>query len=137
MDIGVGDWLVVFPSAQRVFVDVVLKTGALLIRPRYIDELKVLATIERVKLGVKSPRGIEKLASSYVVVGIQRNEESVMKSAMGLFEYAYGALRLVAVDNKDLAERDGNEIIAFFEAPLTGKSQGIRIQIFEPVGKSK
>mgnify|MGYP006269896557 CR=1 FL=1 len=133
---SVGNWLITLPCAERTLVDVVLKTGALLIRPRYIEELKGLGTVQRVKLAVKSPRGIEKLASSYVVVEIQ-HEESVIKSTIGLFEYAYGALRLVATDNKELAERNGNEIVAFFEAPLTGKSQGVQIQIFEPVGKPK
>lgn len=133
---NVGDWLVTFPSAERTLIDVVLKTGALLIRPRYIDELKALASVQRVKFGVRSPRGVEKLASSYVVVEVQR-EGTAVKSATGLFEYAYGALRLVALDNKDLADRDGNEIVAFFEAPLTETSQGVRIQIFESAGKSK
>jgi hypothetical protein len=136
MDMNVGDWLVSFPSAERALIDVVLKTGALLIRPRFIDELKALAIVQRVKLGVRSPRGMEKLPSSYVVVEVQR-EGTGAKSATGLFEYAYGALRLVAIDNRELAGRNGNEIIAFFEAPLTETLQGVRIQIFEPVGKSK
>lgn len=131
-----GDWLLTFPSAERALTDVTLKTGALLIRPRYIDELKALGNVQRVKLGVRSPRGVEKLASSYVVVEVQR-EGNALNSAMGLFEYAYGALRLVAIDNKDLAERDGNGIVAFFEAPLTETLQGVRVQIFEPAGKSK
>ncbi len=133
---NVDVWLVSFPSAQRVLIDVVLKTGALLLRPRYVEELKAMASVQRVKFGVRSPRGVEKLASSYVVVEIQR-EETPVKSATGLFEYAYGALRLIAVDNKDLAERDGNEIIAFFEAPLTQSSHGFRVQVFESAGKSR
>jgi len=133
---NVGDWLVTFPSAERALIDVVLKTGSLLIRPRFIEELKALAIVQRVKLGVRSPRGVEKLPSSYVVVEVQR-EGTGAQSTTGLFEYAYGALRLVAIDNRDLADRNGNEIIAFFEAPLTQTLQGIRIQIFEPVSKSK
>ena len=133
---NVSDWLVTFPSAERALIDVVLKTGALLIRPRFIDELKAVAIVQRVKFGVRSPRGVEKLASSYVVVEVQR-EGNGATSATGLFEYAYGALRLVAIDNRDLASRNGDEIIAFFEAPLTQTLQGVRIQIFEPAGKSK
>jgi hypothetical protein len=136
MGMNVGDWLVIFPSASRAFIDVVLKTGALVIRPHFIDELKALASVQRVQFGVRSPRGVNKLPSSYVVVEIQ-DEGTEAKCVTGLFEYGYGGLRLVATDNEDLAGRTGNDIIGFFEAPLTKTSQGVAVRVFEPMPKSK
>lgn len=133
---NVGDWLIAFPSAQRVLIDVVLKTGALLLRPQYLEKLKGVASVQRVRFGVRSPRGVEKLASNYVVVEIQ-HEGTAVRSITGLFEYAYGALRLVAIDDKDLAEQAGNEIVAFFEAPLMESSRGFQIEVFESAGKSR
>lgn len=133
---NVSDWLIIFPSARRTLIDVVLKTGALLIRPRFIDELKALASVQRVQFGVRSPRGVDKLPSSYVVVEVQR-EGTIAKCVTGLFEYGYGGLRLVATDDEELAGRDGTQIVGFFETPLTKTSQGVTIRVLEPEPKSK
>ena len=100
-----------------------------MIRPRYINELRTISQIQKVPFEVKSPEGINKLASSFFVVELTK-QENQMPSVIGLFEYAYGAIRLVALDNEDLMAKSGDDIIAFFEAPLQHKT-GITVRVYE------
>lgn len=51
----------------------------------------------------------------------------------GLLEYAYGALRLAAVDDEELASRDGATIVAFFEALLSKDRQETKVELIEPI----
>ena len=124
-----GEWRLTIKAAERVLTDVLDKTGALMIRPRYINQLKDISQTEKVKFKVKSPEGMNKLPSSFVVVEMDYSDNQV-KQVTGLFEYAYGAVRLVAVDNEKLAEGSGDEIVAFFEAPLQKKT-GTNIRVYE------
>lgn len=125
----VGEWRLTIKTSERVLTDVLDKTGALMIRPRYINQLKDISQTQKVKFKVKSPEGVNKLPSSYVVVEMDYSDNQV-KQVTGLFEYAYGALRLVAVDNEKLAEESGDEIVAFFEAPLQKKTR-TNIRVYE------
>lgn len=88
-----------------------------MIRPRYINELKVISKIYKVTFQVTSPEGMNKLPSSYFVVELI-NPDNQIPLVTGLFEYAYGAIRLVALDNEELTTKSGDDMIAFFEAPL-------------------
>lgn len=124
-----GEWRLTIKASERVLTDVLDKTGALMIRPRYINQLKDISQTQRVKFKVKSPEGVTKLPSSFVVVEMDYSDNQV-KQVTGLFEYAYGAIRLVAVDNEKLAEGSGDEIVAFFEAPLQKKT-GTNIRVYE------
>ncbi len=124
-----GEWRLTIKTSERVLTDVLDKTGALMIRPRYINQLKDISQTQKVKFKVKSPEGVNKLPSSYVVVEMDYSDNQV-KQVTGLFEYAYGALRLVAVDNEKLAEESGDEIVAFFEAPLQKKTR-TNIRVYE------
>ena len=88
-----------------------------MIRPRFINELKTISQIRKVQFQIISPEGINKLPSSYFIVELVKHDNS-MQSTTGLFEYAYGAIRLVALDNEELAKKGGDDIITFFESPL-------------------
>lgn len=125
-----SEWLVTFRSSKRVLIDTLLKTGSLLIRPRFIDHLKNSAQYQRVKFSVQNPEGASKLSSSYVLVEVMQIGKNG-NSVMGLFEYAYGALRIVAVDDMELASKDGDDIIAFFERVAQDDSLGNSIKIIE------
>jgi len=125
----VGEWRLTIKASERVLTDVLDKTGALMIRPMYINQLKDISQTQKVKFKVKSPEGVNKLPSSFVVVEMDYSDNQV-KQVTGLFEYAYGAIRLVAVDNEKLAEGSGDEIVAFFEAPLQKKT-GTNIRVYE------
>lgn len=122
-------WRITLNSKERVLSDVLDKTGALMIRPRYINELKTISQTHKVQLQVQSPEGINKLPSSFVVVEFT-NPENQMPSVMGLFEYAYGAIRLVGLDNDELMTKSGDDMIAFFEAPLQQKTAFI-VRVYE------
>lgn len=122
-------WRITLNSKERVLSDVLDKTGALMIRPRYINELKTISQTHKVQLQVQSPEGINKLPSSFVVVEFT-NPENQMPSVIGLFEYAYGAIRLVALDNDELMTKSGDDMIAFFEAPLQQKTR-FTVRVFE------
>ncbi len=122
-------WRVTLQAKEHVLHDVLNKTGALMIRPRYINELRAISQIHRVPFQVKSPEGINKLPSSYFVVELI-SPDNQMPPVTGLFEYSYGAIRLVALDNEGLTKRSGDEMVAFFEAPLQQKT-GITIRIYE------
>jgi hypothetical protein len=100
-----------------VLRDILQKTGSKVIRPRCLKELKGISTTHRVKFQVQSPEGINKLPSSFFIVKLLIPENN-NRSVTGLFEYAYGAIRIVAIDDEELANREGDVIIAFFEAPL-------------------
>jgi hypothetical protein len=89
----------------------------MLIRPRFINELKGISKTHRVNFQIQSPEGVNKLPSSFFVVKLFHSENATRR-VTGLFEYAYGAIRIVAIDDEELAKRDGDAIIAFFEAPL-------------------
>lgn len=122
-------WRVKLKSKEHLLGDVLDKTGALMIRPRYINELRTISQTQKVSFKVKSPEGINKLPSSYFIVELTK-QENQMPSVIGLFEYAYGAIRLVALDNDDLMAKSGDDMIAFFEAPLQNKT-GITVQVYE------
>ena len=124
-----GEWRLTIKASERVLTDVLDKTGALMIRPMYINQLKDISQTQKVKFKVKSPEGVNKLPSSFVVVEMDYTDNQV-KQVTGLFEYAYGAIRLVAVDNEKLAEGSGDELVAFFEAPLQ-KRTGTNIRVYE------
>jgi hypothetical protein len=53
-------------------------------------------------------------------------------SALGLFEYYSGGLRLVGLDNLKIASLSGSEILGFFENPIHSKKQLMKIKLFEP-----
>ncbi|MFX1575918.1 MAG: hypothetical protein ACFFCF_01965 [Promethearchaeota archaeon] len=127
-------WHITFKSKERVLTDVLDKTGALMIRPRFINELRTISQINKVQFSVKSPEGVKKLPSSYFVVEISYLGNK-MPQVTGLFEYAYGAIRLVALDSEELTKRSGDDMIAFFEAPLQKKS-GITVRVFETKNQS-
>jgi len=101
----------------------------MLIRPRFINELKGISTTHRVNFQVQSPEGISKLPSSFFVVKLDVVENSTRR-VTGLFEYAYGAIRIVAIDDEELATKDGDTIIAFFEAPLHDNAAS-KVHIYE------
>ncbi|MFX1564580.1 MAG: hypothetical protein ACFFCH_01165 [Promethearchaeota archaeon] len=124
-----GKWRIILKSKELHFCDVLDKTGALMIRPRYINELKEISQIHTVPFQVKSPDGVNKLPSKYFVVGLISPDNHI-SSVMGLFEYAYGAIRLVALNNKELSKRSGDDMVAFFEAPLQKKTEQT-IHVFE------
>lgn len=111
-----GEWQVIFDSSEKTLKDVLLKTGSLLIRPRFINELKAVAKTHRVNFKVRSPEGLNKLPSSFVIVEIKNPDDS-LRPITGLFEYAYGAIRLVAVEDEEILNKSGDEMIAFFEKP--------------------
>jgi hypothetical protein len=125
----VGEWRLTIKSSERVLTDVLDKTGALMIRPRYIHQLKDISNAHKVKFEVQSPEGLKKLPSSFVVVELPYTDNQEQQIT-GLFEYAYGAMRLVAVDNEKIAEGTGDEIIAFFETPLQTKT-GTNVHVYE------
>ena len=125
----VDEWQITIKSSKRVLRDILNKTGSKLIRLRFINELKGISTTHRVNYQVRSPEGTNKLASSFFVVKLLISENNT-RSVMGLFEYAYGAIRLVAIDDEELANRDGDAIIAFFEQPLQ-KSTSTIIHVYE------
>ncbi len=124
-----GKWRVKIESSQRVLTDVLDKTGALMIRPRYINQLKDISKTHQVNFFVQSPEGLNKLPSSFVVVEMIKSENKP-RQVTGLFEYAYGAVRLVAVDDEELVKRSGDEMIAFFEAPLQEETD-TNIHVYE------
>lgn len=123
------EWRVTFKSSERSLKDILHKTGSLLIRTRYIEQLKKIANTYKTKLRVQSPEGVNKLASSFFIVEFIKSENQD-PFVTGLFEYAYGAIRLVAIDNMELAEKTGDEIIAFFEGPLQ-QSDNTLINVYE------
>jgi hypothetical protein len=125
----VGDWHVRIKSSERVLTDVLDKTGAKMIRPKFINELKEISKTHTMNFKIKSPEGLNKLASSFVVVEFINSDNQVHHTT-GLFEYAYGAIRLVAVDDEELASASGDDIIAFFETPLQKKTE-TSIHVYE------
>ncbi|MFX1490784.1 MAG: hypothetical protein ACFFBU_00805 [Promethearchaeota archaeon] len=124
-----GDWRIRMKSSERVLTDVLDKTGAKMIRPKFINELKEISKTHMMTFEVQSPEGLNKLASSFVVVEYITADNKV-HNVTGLFEYAYGALRLVAVDDEKLANASGDDIIAFFETPLQKKTR-TSIHVYE------
>ncbi|MDO8056772.1 MAG: hypothetical protein Q6361_07920 [Candidatus Hermodarchaeota archaeon] len=123
------EWHITLKSSKRILKDVLHKTGSMLIRPRFINELKGISTTHRVNFQVQSPEGISKLPSSFFVVKLDVVENSTRR-VTGLFEYAYGAIRIVAIDDEELATKDGDTIIAFFEAPLHDNAAS-KVHIYE------
>jgi hypothetical protein len=113
----VDEWQITLKSSKHALKDILHKTGSKLIRPRFINELKGISKIHQVNFQIQSPEGINKLPSSFFVVELLFTENNTRR-VTGLFEYSYGAIRIVAVDDEELARRDGDAIIAFFEAPL-------------------
>lgn len=130
-----GDWRVTIKSSERVLTDVLDKTGALMIRPRFINRLKSISTTHQVKFQILSPNGINKLPTSFVIVELVKATNQ-KQQITGLFEYSYGALRLVAVDDQALANGTGDDIIAFFEAPLQKKTN-TDIHVYEAQSNRK
>ncbi|MFX0169237.1 MAG: hypothetical protein ACFE89_07775 [Candidatus Hodarchaeota archaeon] len=124
------EWQITIKTSKRVLRDILNKTGSKLIRPRFINELKGISRTHRVNFQVRSPQGINKLSSSFFVVKLFLPENNT-RTVTGLFEYAYGAIRLVAIDDEELANRDGDTIIAFFEEPLQKNTSTI-IHVYEP-----
>lgn len=131
-----GDWIVTFRSSKHALSDIRLKTGALLIRRRYIDELKNIAVTQIVDLNICSPEGVNKLPSNYVVVKIIQIEDP-QKTIIGLFEYAYGALRLVGVNDKELTSQSGETIVNFFERPIQARSANVKLVLYQAKSYSK
>ncbi len=130
---GVGkvlsNWIVSIDSSKWVLIDVLAKTGSMLIRRSFVDRLKAQAVVRQLNFSVRSPNGTNKIPAYYVVVRVENSETSGF--VQGLLEYAYGALRLVAVDNEELAGRDGATIIAFLEKLLTKGSS--KVELIEPI----
>lgn len=124
-----GDWHIRLKSSERVLTDVLDKTGAKMIRPKFINELKEISQTHMMNFEVKSPEGLNKLSSRFVLVEYATTDNQV-HNVTGLFEYAYGALRLVAVDDEKLANASGDDIIAFFETPLQKKTK-TSIHVYE------
>ncbi|MFX1319512.1 MAG: hypothetical protein ACFE9D_02620 [Promethearchaeota archaeon] len=104
-----------------------------MIRPRYINELKGISQTHKINFQIQSPEGINKLPSSYVVVELVKDENK-MPPVIGLFEYSYGAIRLVALDNDELVKKNADDIIAFFEAPLQ-RETGYSVHVYEAKNK--
>jgi hypothetical protein len=129
----VDQWRIILRSKERILSDVLDKTGAHMIRPRYINELKGISTTHKVDFKVQSPEGINKLPSSFVVVELEKAENK-MPLITGLFEYSYGAIRLVALDNEELVQKNADDIIAFFEAPLQ-RETGYSVRVYEAKNK--
>jgi hypothetical protein len=100
-----------------------------MIRPRYINELKGISRTQKVDFRVQSPEGINKLPSSYVVVELVKAENKI-PPVTALFEYSYGGIRLVALDNEELVQKNADDIIAFFEAPLQ-RETGYSVRVYE------
>lgn len=130
----VNEWHITLKSSKRTLKDILHKTGSKLIRPRFINELKSISITHRVRFQVQSPEGINKLASSFFVVKLLPSENNTRR-VTGLFEYAYGAIRIVAIDDEELAKSDGDAIIAFFEAPLHENATST-VHIYESPPKS-
>lgn len=124
-----SEWVVTLRSTKYTLMDVRLKTGSMLLRKWYIEKLREIAEVQRLKIHVFSPEGINKLPSSYFVVQMDNPTDS--NSALGLFEYHSGGLRLVGLDNPKLASLSGNEILAFFETPIHTEQQSLKIKLFE------
>ena len=123
------EWHITLKSSKRTLKDILHKTGSKLIRPRFINELKGISTTHRVNFQVQSPEGINKLPSSFFIVKFLLPENNTRR-VTGLFEYAYGGIRIVAIDDEELANREGDAIIAFFEAPLHENTDGT-IHVYE------
>jgi hypothetical protein len=85
--------------------------------------------IRQLVFSVLSPNGINKIPGYYIVVRVENLETSDL--VHGLLEYAYDALRLVAVDDEELASRDGATIVAFFEVLLSEEGQDARVELIE------
>jgi hypothetical protein len=133
-----GSWVVSTASSKWLMTDVVAKTGSILIRKRFVDRLKSHALVSQLDFDVISPNGINKIPAYYIIVRVEKLGASEI--VQGLLEYAYGALRLVAVDNKELADSDGVQIVAFFETLLSAESEGLKVELIEPLtteGKAK
>lgn len=124
-----GNWVVSIDSSKWVLTDVLAKTGSMLIRRSFVDRLKAQAVIRQLDFSVLSPNGINKIPVYYVVVRVEKSEASGF--VQGLLEYAYGALRLVAVDDEELAGRDGATIVAFFEMLLNKEDS--KVEVIEPI----
>ncbi len=128
---ALGNWIVSTGSSKWVLTDILAKTGSILLRRNFVDRLKAQAVIRQLDFSILSPNGINKIPVYYVVVRVENLEASGI--VQGLMEYAYGALRLVAVDDDELAERDGATIVAFFEGLLSREKLVSRIEVIEPV----
>jgi len=111
---------------KKVLKDTRLKTGSILLRSIYIDKLKAIAKIRRVAFEITSPDGTAKLPSNYIIVTITNLG---FKTITGLFEYIYGDLRLVGVDDEELASMNAEEIIHFFEVPLHDVNPDVKIEV--------
>lgn len=102
----------------------------MVLRQLYVDQVKTVAAVRRLKVSILSPKGVNKLPSSFVIVEIE-HPGNPPKSVMGLFEYSYGGLRLVAIDDEELASKEGDEIIHFFHGPLQRISTA-KVTLIEP-----
>ena len=125
-----GEWIVTFRSSKHTLMDIRLKTGSMLLRTWYIEKLREIAEVHKIRIRILSPDGINKLPSSFFVVQMENPSDS--NSALGLFEYYLGGLRLVGLDNLKIASLSGSEILDFFEKPIHSKKQFMKIKLFEP-----
>ncbi len=128
---ALGNWVVSTNSSKWVLTDVLAKTGSLLLRRSFVDRLKARAANRQLDFTILSPNGIRKIPVYYIVVRVKSPENSGI--VQGLLEYAYGALRLAAVDDEELAGQDGAAIVAFFEALLSEEWQDIKVELIEPI----
>ncbi len=126
-----GNWVVSTDSSKWVLTDVLAKTGSLLLRRSFVDRLKAQAVIRQLDFSVLSPNGVNKIPAYYVVIRVENSEASGF--VQGLLEYAWGALILVAVDDEELAGRDGATIVAFFEGLLIREKQDSKVELIEPI----
>lgn len=107
-----------------------------MIRPRFVNELKMIAKTKIVHIQVQNPEGVNKLPSSFVIIEVTQSKDSSVP-IKGLFEYAYNALRVVAVSDDELAQKPGEAIIAFFETPVQEKTRNGNIIVYEAAPLSK
>ena len=107
-----------------------------MIRPRFVNELKTIAKTKVVHFRVQNPEGNNKLPSSFVIVEVEKSHD-YSDPVKGLFEYAYNALRVVAVSDDELAQKSGDAIIAFFETPVQEKTSNSNIIVYEASPLSK
>jgi hypothetical protein len=128
-----SNWVVSIDSSDWVLTDVLAKTGSILIRRSFIDRLKAQAALRQLDFSIRSPNGTIKIPAYYVVVRVQNSEATGF--VQGLLEYAYGALRLVAVDDDELASRDGAKIVAFFEKLLNKEDS--KVELIEPISSKQ
>ena len=107
-----------------------------MIRPRFVNELKTIAKTKVIHFRIQNPEGTNKLPSSFVIVEVEKSHD-YPEPVKGLFEYAYNALRVVAVSDEGLAQKSGDAIIAFFETPVQEKTNNSNIIVYEAAPLSK